>query len=179
MLKSAQKTCANLRKTYTKLHITLTEIYTELYNVGWVPHVVQVINVQQLITINGRLAAGWAAGWAAAGRAEVGWAAAGCSTGWVCNIVRQANNEYKICDPCSGLARCTDADHKFCTIIVSEAKYLIYIYIYIYIYTYILQRLNNSVPRKSSPFYDQAEYSERSQPSERSEYPHESTHQTC
>ena len=50
---------------------------------------------------------------------------------------------------------------------------------YIYIYIYIWQRLNNSVPRKVTPGYDQADYSERSEPSERSELPHESTHETC
>ena len=40
--------------------------------------------------------------------------------------------------PAGGLPPCTDADHKFCTIIVSRARYSIYIYIYIYIiYIYI------------------------------------------
>ena len=63
----------------------------------------------------------------------------------------------------------------------SPAKTLAYLYVCIntYIYIYIWQRLNNSAPRKVSPFYDQAEYSERSEPSERSELPHESTHKTC
>ena len=43
--------------------------------------------------------------------------------------------------PAGGLPPCTDADHKFCTIIVFRARYVIYlynIYIYIYIYIYII-----------------------------------------
>ena len=55
------------------------------------------------------------------------------------NIVSPENNEYKIGDPpCRGLARCTDADHQFGTIIVFRARYVIYSYnIYIHIYIYI------------------------------------------
>ena len=40
------------------------------------------------------------------------------------NIASPENNEYNICDPpCRVLAPCTDADHQFCTIIVSRARY--------------------------------------------------------